>query len=171
MGALQEENGEFWSSHSRRQWVSYEETKALKPMLEVLILKNQGWVGFRDGFGVLVKKWRVFYGGRRRKSWKWKAWAVLNSDGRGYGMKLLRWAAMVGLRMGDDEGEDLVDGKKWSEKRWWEDWRRTSLEFKKRNWLLKNKCEFLIRWIVKCEIFAFLWFSKIESMLFFGKWS
>ena len=36
---------------------------------------------------------------------------VVNSDGRGYGMKLLRWAAMVGLRMGDDEGEDLVDGK------------------------------------------------------------
>ena len=36
---------------------------------------------------------------------------VVNSDGRGYGMKLLRWAAMVGLRMGDDEGVDLVDGK------------------------------------------------------------
>ena len=35
----------------------------------------------------------------------------MNSDGRGYGMKLLRWAAMVGLRMGDDEGEDLVDDR------------------------------------------------------------
>ena len=35
----------------------------------------------------------------------------MNSVGRGYGMKLLIWAAMVGLRMGDDEGEDLVDGK------------------------------------------------------------
>ena len=35
----------------------------------------------------------------------------MNSVSRGYGMKLLRWAAMVGLRMGDDEGEDLVDGK------------------------------------------------------------
>ena len=35
----------------------------------------------------------------------------MNSDGRGYGMKLWRWAAMVGLMMGDDEGEDLVDGK------------------------------------------------------------
>ena len=34
----------------------------------------------------------------------------MNSAGRGYGVKLLRWAAMVGLRMGDDEGEDLVDG-------------------------------------------------------------
>ena len=34
----------------------------------------------------------------------------MNNVGRGYGMKLLRWAAMVGLRMGDDEGEDLVDG-------------------------------------------------------------
>ena len=35
----------------------------------------------------------------------------MNSDGRGYGMKLLRWAAMVGLKMRDDEGEELKDGK------------------------------------------------------------
>ena len=72
---------------------------------------------------------------------------------RSYGMKLLRWSAMGGLRMGDDEGEDLVDGKEWSEKRWWEDWRRTRLDFMKGNWLLKNKCEFRTRWIVKCENF------------------
>ena len=71
----------------------------------------------------------------------------------GYGMKLLRWLAMGGLRMGDDEREDLVNGKEWSEKRWWEDWRRTSLDFKKRNRLLNNKCEFRTRWIVKCENF------------------
>ena len=81
----------------------------------------------------------------------WSSW-----DGRPWGE----------LRMGDDEGEDLVDGKEWSEKRCWEDWRRTNLEFKKRNWLLKNKCEFHTRWIVKYEIFAFLWFSKTESMFF-----
>ena len=68
-------------------------------------------------------------------------------------MKLLRWPSMGGLRMGDDEGDDLVDGKEWSEKRCWEDWRRTSLDFKKRNWLLKRKCEFCTRWIVKCENF------------------
>ena len=35
----------------------------------------------------------------------------MNSAGRGYGVKLLRLAAMVGLRMGDDEGEDPVDGQ------------------------------------------------------------
>ena len=36
---------------------------------------------------------------------------VVNSNGRGYGMKLWRWAAMVGLMMRDDEGEELKDGK------------------------------------------------------------
>ena len=41
----------------------------------------------------------------------------MNSDGRGYGMKLLGWAVMVGLRMRDDEGEDLVDGKGGSKER------------------------------------------------------
>ena len=65
---------------------------------------------------------------------------------RGYGMKLLRCPAMVGLRMGDDEGEDLVDGKEWSEKRCWEDWRRTSLDFKKRKRLLK-----LQKWVCSCS--------------------
>ena len=35
----------------------------------------------------------------------------MNSAGRGYGVKFLRWVAMVGLRMGDDEGEDLVDDR------------------------------------------------------------
>ena len=35
----------------------------------------------------------------------------MNSECRDYGMKLLRWPAMGGLRMGDDEGDDLVDGK------------------------------------------------------------
>ena len=35
----------------------------------------------------------------------------MNSEYRGYGMKLLRWPSMGGLRMGDDEEEDLVDGK------------------------------------------------------------
>ena len=65
---------------------------------------------------------------------------------RGYGMKLLRWPAMVGLRMGDDEGEDLVDGKEWSEKWCWEDWRRTSLDFKKRKRLLK-----LQKWVCSCS--------------------
>ena len=68
LGALQEENGEFRSSHSRRQWVSYEETVALMAMLEVMILKNEGWVWFRDEFGVLSEERRVFYGGRRRMS-------------------------------------------------------------------------------------------------------
>ena len=42
LGALQEEKREFGSSHSRRQWVSYEETVALMAMFEVLIWKNQG---------------------------------------------------------------------------------------------------------------------------------
>ena len=41
----------------------------------------------------------------------------MNSNGHGYGMKLWRWAAMVGFMMGDDEGEDLVDGKGGSEER------------------------------------------------------
>ena len=68
-------------------------------------------------------------------------------------MELLRWPAMGGLRMGDDDDKDLVDGKEWLEKRCWEDWRRTSLDFKERNRLLKNKCEFRTRWIVKCENF------------------
>ena len=35
----------------------------------------------------------------------------MNSNGRGYGMKLWRWAAMVGLMMRDDEGEELMYGK------------------------------------------------------------
>ena len=35
----------------------------------------------------------------------------MNSECRGYGMELLRWPAMGELRMGDDEEEDLVDGK------------------------------------------------------------
>ena len=30
---------------------------------------------------------------------------------RDYGMKLLRWPAMVGLRMGDDEGEGPCEWK------------------------------------------------------------
>ena len=34
----------------------------------------------------------------------------MNSDGCGYGMKLWGWAAMVVLRMGDDEGGELKDG-------------------------------------------------------------
>ena len=73
---------------------------------------------------------------------------------RGYGMKLLRWPAMVGLRMGDDEGEDLVDGKEWSEKWCWEDWRRkgNKLAFKKQVrishkvnsevWKFSHSCDF-----------------------------
>ena len=60
LGGLREENGEFGSSHSRRQWVSYEETVALMAMFEVLIWKNQGWVWFRDEFGVLSKKMKGF---------------------------------------------------------------------------------------------------------------
>lgn len=35
----------------------------------------------------------------------------MNSDGCGYGVRLLKWAAMVGLGTGNDEGEDLMDGK------------------------------------------------------------
>ena len=35
---------------------------------------------------------------------------MVNSEGRGYGVKLWGWAAMVVLRMGDDEGEELKDG-------------------------------------------------------------
>ena len=38
-------------------------------------------------------------------------WSVVNSEGRGYGVKLWGWAAMVVLRMGNDEGEELKDGK------------------------------------------------------------
>ena len=60
LGALQEENGEFRSSHSRRQWVSHEETVALMAMLEVLIWKNQGWVWFRNEFGVLSEEMKGF---------------------------------------------------------------------------------------------------------------
>ena len=50
--------------------------------------------------------------------------------------------------MRDDEGEDLVDGKWWSKERCGENWRRRSLELKKRKWLLKRKCEFRSRWWV-----------------------
>ena len=60
IGAFQEENLEFGSSSSRRQWVSYEETVALMAMLEVLIWKNQGWVWFRDEFGVLGEEMKGF---------------------------------------------------------------------------------------------------------------
>ena len=34
----------------------------------------------------------------------------MNSEGRGYGVELWRWATMVVLRMGDDEEEELKDG-------------------------------------------------------------
>ena len=153
MGALQEENEEFLSSYSRGNGFLLK-----KPWLWILSLRFWFWkikVGFCLGIDLKcwVKKWRVFDCGRRRKSWKWKSRTVMNRWCRSYGMKLLRCPAMVGLRIGDDEGEDLVDGKEWSEKRCWEDWRRTSLDFKKRNRLLKNKCEFRTRWIVKCENF------------------
>ena len=36
---------------------------------------------------------------------------VVNSAGRGYGVKLWRLAAMVGFMMRDNEGEDLVDDR------------------------------------------------------------
>ena len=36
---------------------------------------------------------------------------VVNSAGRGYGVKLWRLAAMMGFMMMDDEGEELKDGK------------------------------------------------------------
>ena len=39
-----------------------------------------------------------------------KVWTVVNSEGRDYGVELWRWAAMVVLRMADDEGEELKDG-------------------------------------------------------------
>ena len=39
-----------------------------------------------------------------------KVWTVVNSEGRGYGVKLWGWAAMVVLRMGNDEEEELKDG-------------------------------------------------------------
>ena len=70
LGALQEENGEFGSSHSRRQWVSYEETVALMAMLEVVILKNEGWVGFRDEFGVLSEEMKGFLWWKEEKELK-----------------------------------------------------------------------------------------------------
>ena len=38
-----------------------------------------------------------------------KEWTVVNSEGRGYGVELWRWAAMVVLRMRDDEGDELKD--------------------------------------------------------------
>ena len=41
----------------------------------------------------------------------------MNSASRGYGVKLWRLAAMVGFMMRDDEGEDLVDGKRGLEER------------------------------------------------------
>ena len=40
-----------------------------------------------------------------------KVRTVVNSAGRGYGLKLWRLAAMVGFMMRDNEGEDLLDGK------------------------------------------------------------
>ena len=43
-----------------RKQVSFEETVALNPQLEVLVLKNQGWVVFRDGFGVLSEEMKGF---------------------------------------------------------------------------------------------------------------
>ena len=60
-------NGSF----TRREWrifklpqlrkqVSFEETVALNPQLEVLVLKNQGWVLFRDGFGVFSEEMKGF---------------------------------------------------------------------------------------------------------------
>ena len=72
LGGLQEENGEFGSSHSRRQWVSYEETVALMAMLEVVILKNEGWVWFRNEFGVLSEEMKVFLWWKEEKELKFE---------------------------------------------------------------------------------------------------
>ena len=48
---------------------------------------------------------------KEEKELKMEGTTVVNSECRGYGMKLLRGSAMGEFRMGDDEGEDFVDGK------------------------------------------------------------
>ena len=63
---------------------------------------------------------------------------MVNSEGRGYGVELWRWAAMVVLRMRDDEGEVLKDGNGWSEDRCWEKWRK-SLAFEEENMAFKEE--------------------------------
>ena len=116
--------------------------------------EKSSWVLFRDGFGMLSEEMKGFFmvegvekaeNGRHGLLWivnvatmGWSSW-----DGRPWGD--WGWEMM--------KERDLVDGKEWSEKRCWEDWKRTSLDFKRRNWLLKSKCEFRTRWIVKCENF------------------
>ena len=70
IGGFQEDNLKFGSSSRRRQWVSYEETMALKPMLEVMILKNEGWVWFRDEFGVLSEEMKGFLWWKEEKELK-----------------------------------------------------------------------------------------------------
>ena len=72
-------------------------------------MKNQGWVLFRDGFGVLSEDMKGFLWWKEEKELKMEGTTVVNSEIPR--LKLLRWPAMVGLRMEDDEGEDLVDGK------------------------------------------------------------
>ena len=47
---------------------------------------------------------------RGERAEKWKVWTVVNSEGHGYGVELWRWAAMVVLRMGNDEEKGLKDG-------------------------------------------------------------
>ena len=54
----------------RRKWVSYEETMALNPQLEVLDLKNQGWDLLRDGFGVLSEEMKGFLWWKEEKELK-----------------------------------------------------------------------------------------------------
>ena len=138
IGAFQEENLEFGSFSSWRQWVSYEETVAWILSLKLWFGKSKVGIGLGMDLECWVKNWRVFYAGKRRKSLKLKVWTVVNSEGHGYGVKLWGWAAMVVLRMGNDEGEELKDGNGWSEERCWEKWRR-SLEFEEENMAFKEE--------------------------------
>ena len=74
-------------------------------------MKNEGWVLFRDGFGVLSEEMKGFLWWKEEKELKMEGTTIVNSECRGYGMKLLRGSAMGEFRMGDDEGKDFVDGK------------------------------------------------------------
>ena len=68
-----------------------------------------------------VRNWKVFDGG---KSWKLKGWTVMNSKCRGYEVELWRWAAMVVIRVENDEEKKLKEEIWWLEERLYEKWGR-----------------------------------------------
>ena len=110
-----------WSSSTRRPWVLFEENLAWMLGLVFWIGEYKAEIGWGLDLECWVRNWEVFDGG---KSWKLKGWTVMNSDCRGYEVKLWRWAAMVVLRLMNDDEKKLKEGIWWSEERCYEKWRR-----------------------------------------------